>query len=866
VEADFQPFIGPRPFTREDRDRFFGRTREILDLASLVIAHPIVFLYGQSGTGKTSLVHAGLIPKLEVEEGFIVLPVVRPGSSVEQVGAEQTTSSPFVYSTLRTWSGGSNVGLDSIDGSLADYLAGLTPERDEEGDPKPRLLIFDQLEEVFQDQVDAFQEQLEFFTQIGEVLHRARRTDRHGTPSTAPEMVPTRVLLAMREEYIAELDSFAALLPERLRIRFRLERLRTPAALEAVTRPLRMTSLAFAPDVAERLIADLREVRIETGVGEARRAVNVLGEFVEPVQLQVVCERLVRDLPPGSTEITFEHLSTFGSVDTTLSQFYKDAVAFAAQRSGVPQDDLERWCETSLITQTGTRAVVHRGPTQSNGVPNAAPDALVERLLLRREPRSGADWYELTHDRLIGPIQAARLAREHHEAEERQAEEARRRHAAERRVRLLVAGLALATVAAYITAILYFGGQRPDCTGTLVCVWRFRTDGEVFGRPALAGAVAYVPSTDGGMYAIDTSQPEQLFPFVGNGASRQQLWRFATGGPVWSSPALVDGIIYVGSEDTNLYALDAVTGREVDATAGPATAAASDDLWPVETGGAIVTSPAVVDGVVYFGSFDQHLYAVAADSGKELWRFRTRGPVVSSPTVVAGVIYVGSNDNSLYAIDSATGQERWRLETDGEVRSTPAVVDGVVYVGSFDSNIYAIDAATGTEHWRFPTGERVRSSPAVVDGIVYVGSNDTLVYALDARTGREVWRFPTEGWVVASPLVHDGVVYVGSNDGRFYAIDALSGREIGRLFADGVVESFPAAHGNQIIFGSGGGSVYAVDQVSSGGEGPAPLGTPALPDTTPADSTPGRATPVSPRGNGPAPVRGDRNGQNRDHG
>jgi outer membrane protein assembly factor BamB len=844
MAANFQPFIGPRPFVREYRNRFFGRTRETLDLASLVIAHPIVFLYGASGTGKTSLLNAGLIHKLEKEYRFNVLPVVRPGSRVDQVGAEQTPSNPYVHATLLTWSGITDSASRLPHSSLEDYLAKQTTESDEDGNPRPRLLIFDQLEEIFRNQIEAKQKQHEFFAQIGEVLDKSRARISPEGDSTPPDTVPTRVLLSMREEYIAELDNYAELLPDRLRIRFRLERLREPAALEAVTGPLGLTSLTFAPGVAEQLVDDLREVRVETGVGEERKAVDVLGEFVEPVQLQVVCERLVRDLPPGVSEITFDHLSRFGSVDTTLAEFYKEAVDFAAKSSGVTQDDLERWCEENLITETGTRAVVHRGPTESQGIPNTAPDALVERLLLRREPRAGADWYELTHDRLIGPIQAARLAREHDEAEERQAEEARRRRAAERRVRLLVAGLALAAVAAYIAANLYFGGQRPTCIGTLTCVWRFPTGGEVFGRPGLAGAVAYVPSIDRKIYAVDTSQPEQLFPLVGNSASRQSLWHFETGGPIWSSPTLVDGIIYVGSEDTKLYALDGATGREIGAAAGPGAAASDDDFWPVETDGAIVGSPAVVDNVVYFGSFDQHLYAVTADTGKELWRFRTGGPVVSSPIVVDGVIYVGSNDDSVYAVDSATGQERWRFETDGDVRSTPAVVDGVVYVGSLDSNIYAIDAATGNERWHNTTGDRVRSSPAVVDGIVYIGSYDTFVYALDARTGRNVWRFRTEGWVVASPLVHQGVVYVGSNDGRFYAIDAASGQEIGRLTADGIVESFPAALGDQIIFGSGGGSVYAVNQVPSSGLPWPALGIPATPSGTPLVTTRESATPV----------------------
>jgi outer membrane protein assembly factor BamB len=832
MAADFQPFIGPQPFVREYRDRFFGRTRETLDLASLVIAHPIVFLYGASGTGKTSLLNAGLIHKLEVEQGFVVLPVVRPGSQRDQVGAEQTAANPFVHATLLTWSGITDRTPELADSNLEAYLAKLTSERDEDGNPKPRLLIFDQLEEIFRNQIEAKQKQHEFFAQIGDVLDKSRARIRPEGDSPPADTVPTRVLLSMREEFIAELDNYAELLPDRLRVRFRLERLREPAALDAVTGPLGLTSLAFSPGVAEKLVDDLREVRVETGIGEERKAVNVLGEFVEPVQLQVVCERLVRDIPPGVSEITFEHLSRFGSVDTTLADFYEDAVAFAAKGSGVPQDDLERWCEENLITETGTRAVVHRGPTESHGIPNTAPDALVERLLLRREPRAGAEWYELTHDRLIGPIQSARASRERREAEQRGAERVRQI------LRLVGGGAAaicLIIAFEFIFAAFYFGSQKPDCDGTLTCAWVFRTDGHVFGRPAVDEPIAYVPSVDHIVYAVDTSQPAQMIAFVRNGATRQALWKFPTGDEIWSSPALNNGILYIGSVDRKLYAVDAKTS-EVRWRFPPASEIV--DTPTVTEIGVIVDSPFVDDGVVYIGSFDQNLYAVSAETGKELWHFKTGGHLVSSPTVAAGVVYVGSDDSFLYAIDAASGKLRWRFKTGERVWSTPAVDDGIVYVGGLDHNVYAIDAATGKARWNFETGERVRSSPAVVDGIVYVGSYDNNVYAIDAKRGRELWRFRTDARVVASPLVHNGIVYIGSDDHNFYAIDAATGDERGMLKADDIVQSFPAVIGDEVIFGSGSGTVYAVNQVSGSGVPFPSLGVPATPGGTPLAATP----------------------------
>ncbi len=194
------------------------------------------------------------------------------------------------------------------------------------------------------------------------------------------------------------------------------------------------------------------------------------------------------------------------------------------------------------------------------------------------------------------------------------------------------------------------------------------------------------------------------------------------------------------------------------------------EKWTFKTGNFVNSSPAVSDGVVYVGS-DDHLYAVDANTGKQKWTFQTGGPLDSSPAISDGVVYVGSWDNTLYALDAHTGQEKWTFKTGGKVTSSPAVSDGVVYVGSNDHNLYAVDAHTGQEKWTFKTGGRVYSSPAVSDGVVYVGSDDHSLYALDANTGQQKWTFKTGSFVFSSPAVSDGVVYVGSYDHTLYALE-----------------------------------------------------------------------------------------------
>jgi outer membrane protein assembly factor BamB len=247
-----------------------------------------------------------------------------------------------------------------------------------------------------------------------------------------------------------------------------------------------------------------------------------------------------------------------------------------------------------------------------------------------------------------------------------------------------------------------------------------------------------------------------------NVANLGRQWRYTTSDSVTSSPAVVNGVVYVGSYDTYVYAINAATGAK---------------LWRYKTGAAIVSSPAVANGVVYIDSTDGYFYALKATTGTELWRYAIEESV-SSPTVVNGVVYVGSV-NGLYAIDAANGTKRWSFATSDEFESSPAVANGVVYVGSDDDDLYALDASTGAELWHFVTDGGVSSSPTVYDNFLYVGSDDERLYCLDATNGTELWNFsttPNDGsGVVSSPTAVNGVVYVGYPGEGVFALNAFGG-------------------------------------------------------------------------------------------
>jgi parallel beta-helix repeat protein len=275
------------------------------------------------------------------------------------------------------------------------------------------------------------------------------------------------------------------------------------------------------------------------------------------------------------------------------------------------------------------------------------------------------------------------------------------------------------------------------------------------------------------------------------------LWNYTTGNYVVSSPAVVNGKVYVGSWDGNVYCLDALAGA---------------CIWNYTTGGMVGSSPAVVNERLYIGSYDFKVYCLDASTGAQIWNYTTSDSRISSPAVVNGRVYVGSG-NTVYALNASTGAHIWDYITSAIVRSSPAVVDGRVYVGSGDFKLYALDAVTGLHIWNYTTGNSVNSSPSVVDGKVYVGSDDRNVYCLNAATGERIWNYTTGSWVSGSPAVAYGKVYVGSYDHRVYALDALTGTHIWNYTTEdemyGTVGT-PAVADDKVYIGSGDGCVYTL--------------------------------------------------------
>jgi eukaryotic-like serine/threonine-protein kinase len=324
-----------------------------------------------------------------------------------------------------------------------------------------------------------------------------------------------------------------------------------------------------------------------------------------------------------------------------------------------------------------------------------------------------------------------------------------------------------------------------------------------------------------------------IYPSAGPREFHRVVWEFPTGDRVVSSPVWQDKVVYFGSDDGNVYAVNAADGRQ---------------LWKRVTGGPVPSSPAVAGGVVFAGSYDGKFYALDARSGATKWKFSTAGErrfeakgihgfqprnqtfpdpfdvFLSSPVVVQGSVYFGSGDGNLYALDAASGALRWKFPTGDVVHASPAFADGVVYVGSWDSNLYAVDAATGKEKWRFHSGEDAfihnqvgfQSSPAIADGVVYTGCRDSNLYAIDAQTGKEKWRFSTgASWVISSPAITQGKVFFSTSDSSLYhVLDAVTGKPVLQQQGKSFVFSSPAIARDVVFTGVSNGTLEARDIVS----------------------------------------------------
>jgi outer membrane protein assembly factor BamB len=322
--------------------------------------------------------------------------------------------------------------------------------------------------------------------------------------------------------------------------------------------------------------------------------------------------------------------------------------------------------------------------------------------------------------------------------------------------------------------------------------WGFETGGNVVGSPAVADDVAVVGSEDNNVYALD----------AGTGAER---WRHATEGMVKAAPAVGGDQVYVGSWDANLYALDLATGAE---------------RWKVPIGHQIYASPVVVGEQVLVAA-DQ-LYVFDRD-GDEIGTFDPKpalenAQMLATPAVDGDTVVLGVNDGAdgvdagwVSAMRLSDRTELWSVALGGEIIASPLIADGVAYAAGLDGVVHAFDLATGQERWQVDLESPVRSSPALAGGRLFVGTTDGRLVAVEVASGEVAWAMEAQAAVNTTPVVVDGLVVAGSDDGNVYFVEAATGALEGVFpMTAGVGSAARPTGAGSVIVGGADDKVYAL--------------------------------------------------------
>ena len=321
----------------------------------------------------------------------------------------------------------------------------------------------------------------------------------------------------------------------------------------------------------------------------------------------------------------------------------------------------------------------------------------------------------------------------------------------------------------------------------LEVVWTLKTKDSIEGAPAIVNGIVYVGSYDQYLYAVKLTTGEVKW--------KQKL------APIKAAPSVKDDKVYVGDVDGKFYCLNASDGKT---------------LWTFESGGEITAGANFVGEKILFGSHDSTLYCLDKE-GKKLWEFRTEGPVNGSPAVIGEKTFVAGCDSNLHIIDTKTGTELASIDLGGQAGATGAIFDDKLYVGTMTNQVLAIDLKKEKIEWKYEAVKRAMpfyASAAVTNEYVVVGGRDKRVHVLDRKSGEIKWEFLTESKVDSSPVVVGNRVIVGSMDSNLYILDLKKRTELQRIELDSPVIGSPAVSGEYVLVGTEKGTLYCLGKKS----------------------------------------------------
>lgn len=373
------PYVGAKPLGEDDH--IYGRVAEIREVRNLLKAARVVLLHSVSGVGKSSLIAAGVVPAI-ANEGIVVFPTVL----IETPGLKTPEGNPYLFSLAQSLgfppssslSEALATGNYSLDAFLNDWRGVHDLEHS-----RGVLLVIDQFEEIFSDPT-AEGHRKAFFRQLGTALRNRNLF----------------LLLAMREEFLAQFETYIDVFPGSLPRRFHLKPLSFGAAEQAITAPAHAKGAKFESEIVPTIISDLQRIKVRLPDGSM---VNRKTELVLPFFLQVACFELwnvsEKRNPPGTERII--GLADWSEVrdDLGLTKYYDAQVREAADASH-SEAMIRWWIATNLIVNGVRAPVVENSPKVDELSPQILQD-LTRRFLVRYLDHGETKWYELAHDRLV---------------------------------------------------------------------------------------------------------------------------------------------------------------------------------------------------------------------------------------------------------------------------------------------------------------------------------------------------------------------------------------------------------------------------------------------------------------------------------
>lgn len=229
--------------------------------------------------------------------------------------------------------------------------------------------------------------------------------------------------------------------------------------------------------------------------------------------------------------------------------------------------------------------------------------------------------------------------------------------------------------------------------------------------------------------------------------------------------------------------------------------------WSFSSDANVISTPAVVNGLVIFGNQRGQVQALSLTDGSKKWSASVGGPVFSSPAADGGLVVMGSADGYVYALEVTTGKIRWKTKTGAAVLGSPLIDKGSVYIGGSDGHFRSLSLKTGKEQWSFGgIGGPVMSTPLVYEGKVIFGAWDGHLYALDQKKGALIWKWNNGTGVrhyspaSCIPVADKGVVYIVAPDRNISAIDAATGATLWRMKKGGVRESMGMSADRALVY------------------------------------------------------------------